>query len=82
MTREQAMLIAEAAREEQAVPREAGVSSTEQRYIELGEADPEQPSPVRDVLAWLVRFQLERGRWVELAIDSKTAKVVRVQRSR
>lgn len=82
MTREQAMAIAETARDEQGVPREAGISSTEQRYIELGEADPEQPSPVRDVFVWLVRFQLERGRWVELAVDNRTAKVVRVQHSR
>ena len=30
----------------------------------------------------LVRFDFEGGRWVELAVDSKTAQVVRVRRSR
>jgi hypothetical protein len=34
------------------------------------------------VRAWLVRFDFEGGRWVELAVDSKTAQVVRVRRSR
>jgi hypothetical protein len=80
--REEAVATAEAAREEKEVPPESSVASAEQAYIELGTGEPEKPSPVRDVLAWLVRFQLGRGRWVELAVDDKLGKVVRVRRSR
>lgn len=82
MTREQAMAVAEASREEREIPRGARISSAEQQYIELSQGDPEQPSPVRDVLAWLVRFEFEKGRWMELAVDDKQGQVVRVRRSR
>lgn len=82
MTREQAVAIAEAAREEKEIPPDAEVAATEECFIELGGPDPEQPSQVRDVRVWLVRFDFEGGRWVELAVDGKTAQVVRVQRSR
>jgi hypothetical protein len=82
MTKEQALNAAEAAREEKEVPSGARSVSAEQQYIELGAGDPERPSPVRDVLVWLVRFGLERGRWVELAVDDKQGEVVRVRRSR
>ncbi|MBN1208024.1 MAG: hypothetical protein JXB05_24380 [Myxococcaceae bacterium] len=82
MTREQAQAIAEAVREEKEVPREARLATAEQQYIELSEGGPEKPSPVRDVRVWLVRFAVERGRWVELAIDDTRGDVVRVRRSR
>jgi hypothetical protein len=80
--REQAVLIANEAREEKQVPSDASVASAQLQYIELGEKDEEQPSRVRDVLAWLVRYGMPRGRWVELAVDDKAARVVRVRRSR
>ncbi|KFE70568.1 hypothetical protein [Hyalangium minutum] len=82
MMREQAVAIAESAREEKEVPPDARVESAELQYIELGEGEPEQPSPVRDVMVWLVRFGMPRGRWVELAVDDRRGKVVRVRRSR
>ncbi|WP_224363350.1 hypothetical protein [Hyalangium versicolor] len=82
MTREQAVAAADAAREAKDVPPEAPVDSATLQYIELGTGDPEKPSPVRDVLVWLVRYGLGQGRWVELAVDDKLGEVVRVQRSR
>ncbi len=47
MMREQAVAIAESTREEQGVPSEARLVSAELKYIELGEGEPERPSPVR-----------------------------------
>jgi hypothetical protein len=82
VTRDQAVAAADAAREDKEVPRGARVGSAERQYIELGEGEPEKPSPVRDVLVWLVRYVFEGGRWVELAVEDKTAQVVRVRRSR
>jgi hypothetical protein len=82
MTQAQARAIADAAREEKQVPPGADFGAAEECFIELGGPDPEQPSPVRDVRAWLVRYDFEGGRWVELAVDSKTGQIVRVQRSR
>lgn len=82
MTREEAVMAAEAAREDKEVPRGARVGSAERQYIELGEGAPEKPSPVRDVLVWLVRYVFDGGRWVELAVEDKTARIVRVRRSR
>jgi hypothetical protein len=80
--REQAVAIAESAREEKEVPPDARVISAEPRYIELGEGDPGKPSPVRDVLVWLVRYGMPRGQWVELAVDDTRGLVVRVRSSR
>lgn len=82
MTRDQAVAAANAAREDREVPRGARVGAAERQYIELGEADPAKPSPVRDVLVWLVRYVFDGGRWVELAVEDKSAQVVRVRRSR
>jgi hypothetical protein len=82
MTQEQAVAVAEAARDEKEVPPEAAFAAAEECFIELAGPDPEQPAPVRDVRVWLVRFDYEGGRWVELAVDSNTTQVVRVQRSR
>jgi hypothetical protein len=79
---EQAVAAANAAREEKGVPPEARVVSAERCYIELGQDNPEKPSPVRDLLVWLVRFVFDGGRWVELAVEDRTAHVVRVRRSR
>ncbi|MFL5349713.1 MAG: hypothetical protein ACJ8AT_33365 [Hyalangium sp.] len=82
MNQEQAVAAAEAAREEKEVPPGAAVADVEQCFIELGDPDPEKPSPVRDVRAWLVRYHFQGGRWVELAVDDKTGQIVRVRRSR
>ncbi|WP_342377426.1 hypothetical protein NVS55_38980 [Myxococcus stipitatus] len=82
MTEAQAVEVALAARQEMEVPEGARVSGAERAYIELAEGRPEEPSRVRDVLVWLVRFVLGGGRWVELAISDPTTEVVRVRRSR
>jgi hypothetical protein len=82
VTRDQAVAVANAARQDKDVPEEARVDSAEQQYIELGEGPAEKPSPVRDVLVWLVRYVFAGGRWVELAVEDATAEVVRVRRSR
>jgi hypothetical protein len=82
MTREQAVAIAEAAREEKEVPPGSELGGVEPCFIELGEGDPEKPSQVRDVRVWLVRYDFDGGRWVELAVEDKTGQIVRVQRSR
>jgi hypothetical protein len=82
VTREQAVATANAAREDKEVPPSARVASAEHQFIELGQGDLEKPSPVADVLVWLVRYVFEGGRWVELAVADKTAEVVRVRRSR
>ena len=82
MRQEQAVAAANAAREDKDVPPQARFASAERQFIELGAEDAEKPSPVRDVLVWLVRYVFEGGRWVELAVADKTAEVVRVRRSR
>ena len=82
MTQEQAVSAADAAREDKQVPGHARAASAERQFIELGAGDPEKPSPVADVLVWLVRYVFDGGRWVELAVADKTAEVVRVRRSR
>lgn len=82
MTQEQAVRAADAARQAQDVPVSARLASAERQYIELGEQAAETPQPVRDLLVWLVRYGIGAGRWVELAVEDKTARVVRVRRSR
>ena len=82
MNEAQAVAAANAAREQKEVPPEARFGTAERQYIELGDADPEKPSPVRDVLVWLVRYVFSGGRWVELAVEDATGEVVRVRRSR
>ena len=65
-------------------PEKTAIGDPVKCYIELGDADPEQPAPVRDVLVWLVR--IEKGdpvrSFVELAIDDKTGRVVREEKAR
>jgi len=82
MTQVQAVAAADAVREDKLVPPQARFASAERQFIELGAGDPEKPSPVGDVLVWLVRYVYEAGRWVELAVADQTAEVVRVRRSR
>jgi hypothetical protein len=36
----------------------------------------------RDVLAWVVRFSIPMGRWVELTIDDRNGELVRKAHSR
>lgn len=50
-------------------------------YIELSVGDPAAPAPVRDVLAWLVRFHYGIA-WGEIAVDAAEGDVVRVEYSR
>jgi len=81
MTETEARARAEAARAEHAVPREWHASQVEQRFIQLGSEDPAEPAPVRDLLAWIVRFAGALS-WIDLALDDRSGDVVRVERSR
>lgn len=51
------------------------------RFVLLAAEDRERPAPVRDALAWVVRFGGGLS-WAELALDDATGTVVRVERSR
>jgi len=72
---------AEQARPFHSVPADAELVDIERRYIELAGPDPTAPAPVRDLLAWVARFENENG-WMDLAIDDHSGDVVRVERSR
>jgi hypothetical protein len=78
---------AEAQRRAEEARAGAGVSvswtalSAERRWISLAGADPAQPAPVRDLLAWVVHFGDDLS-WAELALDDRTGALVRVERSR
>jgi hypothetical protein len=78
---------AEAQRRAEAARTQAGVAlswralSAERRWIALAGPDPAEPAPVRDLLAWVVRFGDDLS-WAELALDDRTGALVRVERSR
>ena len=72
---------AEAARGSAGVPDEYTFDSAEKRIIEIAQGPIDRPSPVRDCLAWVVRFTGDFG-WRELAIEDATGQVVRVERSK
>jgi hypothetical protein len=55
--------------------------AAERRFILVAGPDPQEPSRVRDVLAWVVRFGGGIS-WAELAVDDRTGAVLRVERSR
>ena len=73
--------IAKEHRQHTYIPVTSTDSSAHLRYIEIAEGYPQQPAPVRDVLAWVVRFNYGAA-WSEVAIDDKTSDVVRVEYSR
>jgi len=73
--------IAKEHRQHTYIPVTSTDSGAQLRYIEIAEGDPQQPAPVRDVLAWVVRFNYGAA-WGEVAVDDKTSNVVRVEYSR
>ncbi len=81
MTEQEARRRAEDARAGHVVDPQWPCTGAEQRFIELVGADREQPSPVRDLLVWVVRFGGEFS-WVDLAVSDSTGEVVRMERSR
>ena len=81
MTSEEAQRAAESARPEHEVPEAASVVSVEKRFIELAGSDPNTVAPVRDLLAWVVRFRSGIA-WIDFAVDDATGEIVRVERSR
>lgn len=81
MTEQEARGKAHEARGQLALTSEWQISGAEKRLIELPEGFPEQPTRVRDCLAWIVRF-INGPFWVDLAIDDASGDVVRVERSR
>jgi hypothetical protein len=81
VTEQEAMLRAGEQRADHRVPAGWETLAAERRWIELPEGPAGQPAPVRDLLAWVVRYGDEM-RWVDLAVDDATGRVVRVERSR
>lgn len=81
MTREEAIARAEATRLPNRVPAEAEVGGAELRWIEIPELIAKEPGPVRDSLAWCVKF-LFLPSWIEVAVEDSTGEIVRVERSR
>jgi hypothetical protein len=81
MTESDAIRRAEAGREAAGVQPGAAVSWAVRRFVEVAVGDPNAPGPVRDLLAWIVRFGNGRA-WVDLAVDDRTGAIVRVERSR
>jgi hypothetical protein len=81
MDQEMAIQIASLARDNHGVPAAQSMGTPERRIIELDAEAPGGGRLVRDVRAWIVRFQLGMS-WTELAIDESTSSVVRVERSR
>ncbi len=81
MTQQQAIERAELARSDHSVPNEWKLRQAGKRYIQLGSNKREEPSPVRDLLVWVVQFGGELS-WIELAIEDRTGQIVRVERSR
>ncbi len=81
MTEPEARAKAQEARGQYALTSEWEMTNLARRIIELSESFPEQPSRVRDCLAWIARFN-NGPAWIELALEDATAQVVRVERSR
>lgn len=81
MNKEDARKAAETQKLLKGVSPTAKFGSIEQMWIELPVGDAEKPGPVRDVLAWLVRYVTDEG-WTELAVNDSDGLVVRVTHSR
>ncbi len=81
MTEAEARRSAERARAAHAIAASWQLLAAERRYIALGGPNPEEPAPVRDLLAWVVRFG-DALSWADLALDDRSGAVVRVERSR
>lgn len=81
MTEGEARSKAQEAKAQLNLSPEYEISALQQRIIELPEGFVEQPSRVRDTLAWIARFSNESG-WIEVAIEDATGQTVRVERSR
>lgn len=81
MTEQEARRRAEEQRPAHRVPAGWRATAAERRWIELPGGPPGEPAPVRDLLAWVVRFAGGIV-WAELAVSDATGEVVRVERSR
>jgi hypothetical protein len=73
--------LASDARADHGVPTSYAFHGAQRRIIEVTEDPSGVESRVRDVRAWIVRFQTGIA-WAELAVDEVTGAIVRVQRSR
>jgi hypothetical protein len=81
MTEQEARRRAEEQKTAYQVPNDWVARQAELRFIELLEASPGEPGPVKDLRAWIIRYRTQI-QWVDLAIDDGTGQVVRVERSR
>jgi hypothetical protein len=81
VTEQEARYRAEAARSTHEIDEGWRLVAAERRYILVAGPDLEEPAPVRDLLAWIVRFGAGIS-WTEVALDDRTGAIVRVERSR
>ncbi len=78
MTRDEAVAIADARREELRIPPDAEVGEVERRYIQVT-ADRRRPGPIREALVWSVKLTAMLGSaWI--AVEDGTGAIVRVER--
>lgn len=81
MDRDEAGRTAESARGRHDVPPDAERDPAVRKYIEVCDAGPDEPGPVRDILVWSVRFRF-RSSWVDLDVADGSGEIVRVVWSR
>lgn len=81
MDQNSAVQIAQQNRQQHGISPDFSVVSAERRIIEITKAPATSPSPVRDVLVWVVRFT-SQDFWVDLAVDNSAGTIVRREQSR
>lgn len=63
------------------VPSEAKIESAEKCYVELAEEVANQGTLVRDVKAWVIVLELAPNHLMELVLDDKTGRVLRMDKT-
>ncbi len=82
LNKEQAVQIAEQARDKARKKTFSSLGKVENRFIEVTESlDSSQSGKVRDVATWIVTFQKGTA-WHEFALDSHDGQVIRQRWSR
>lgn len=81
MTRQTALTVASTEAPKHGVPPGSTPADPQQTWIELPREEPVRPTPVADLLVWIVRFW-NGPSWIDLAVSDADGKVVRVTKSR
>lgn len=83
MTRQSALTAASSEAPKHGVPPGSLPAEPEQTWIELPGrgGEPVRPTPVADLLVWIVRFW-NGPAWIDLAVADADGRVVRVTKSR